>query len=158
MFLIVIAALVTLTDAFPYISGTCAGGNPIRLSPHPDGGSLGNGRLALKIDGEEVSPNTVFDLSTGVHQLELSGGTFNSFLFRLSSSSGINTRNKLIYSEDVARDQGSCESNVAGVSHFNDNPRTSVKMSFDGSKTGDYTLDLTAGIKDDYSIPGGIWL
>lgn len=158
MFLIALAALATLTDAFPYVSGTCAGGNPIFLSPHPYGGSLGNGSLIFKIDGDEVSPNTVFDLSAGVHQLVLSGGTFNSFLFRLSSSSGINTRDKLIYSEDDARDQGSCASDVAGISHKNDNPRTSITMSFDGSKTGEYTLDLTAGIKDDFSIPGGIWL
>jgi hypothetical protein len=158
MFLIIIAALVALTNAYPFFAGSCDGGNTVLLSPHPYEGSLGNGSLLLKINGDEVSPDTAFDLSIGVHQLELSGGTFNGFLFRLSSSSGINTRDKLMYSEDDARDQGSCASNVAGISHFNDNPRTSILMTFDGSKTGDYTLDLTAGIKPEFSPPGGKWL
>ena len=158
MFLIIIAALVALTDAFPYVSGSCNGGNTVLLSPHPYGGSLGNGNLLFKINGEEIPPDTVFDLSVGVHRLELSGGTFNGFLFRLSSSSGINTRDKLIYSEDDARDQGSCASNVAGISHFSAEPKTSITMTFDGSKTGDYILDLTAGIKSEFSPPGGKWL
>jgi hypothetical protein len=157
MLLIVITALISLTDAYPSLSGTCAGGNPIILSPHPDGGSLENGGLSFKINGDEVFPDAVFDLSTGVYQFELSGGTFNGFLFRLSSS-GINTSNKLLYSEDDARDQGSCDSNVAGVSHRNDNPKTSIMVTFDGRSEGDYILDLTAGIIRDYSPPAGKWL
>lgn len=158
MLLIIIAALAVPNDAYPFFAGTCAGGNPISLSPHPDGGSLGNGNLKFKLNGDEVPVDTVIDVTMGVHQLELSGDLFNGFLFRLSSPSGINTMNKLIYSDDDARDQGSCDSNVAGITHFNAEPKSSITMTFDGSNAGNYTLDLTAGIGRVLSPPSGKWL
>lgn len=146
MFLLCIfITLIHWANAYPTYAGTCEAGN-FGLGQTEHRGSrqtLAQRSLMVKVDGVQVEPGTVFEISQGSHEFTLTGSrTFKGFMFRLEGANGIDASSMLSENTSLARTNPLCGSKVAGIEHTSKTSKSSITTTFFSREVGDYVLDL----------------
>lgn len=144
------------TNAHPHRAGTCDAGN-FGLGRFHGGArqTLEYRNLVLKVDDQNIYPNSPFEISQGSHELTLTNTDgiteFKGFFFRLQSVTGSDSMsNVLLETSHFARRNPLCTDNVTGIEHTSNTRKTSIKVSLSPRDVGDYILDLHVVATKEY--------
>ncbi|GKY90714.1 hypothetical protein MPSEU_000044800 [Mayamaea pseudoterrestris] len=147
--------------AFPTGAGGCSGGGAAVQGEHLDGskdltsGSLEEAGFQVLLDGTQLSESDDFVIEVGkdaVLTLVATGGTpFKGVLMRVEASDVDVQDTAALTPSDNVQNAGVCAAPVGGVTHFNNDEKTSASATLRFDTATDVTLDVTVVVANDDS-------